>query len=222
VAPDRLLTMAASSYEGRQWQQERLSTVIDRPVTILPNNQFLVGRYNPIPQPEPGKRYVMEHFYRAMRRHFAILLTPDGEPAGGQWNFDKENRQPLPADREPPADPSFPPDELTRQVMMEVAALPAGTGAVDQFAYAVTRADALAAFRQFRQQRLADFGPYEDAITERSHTLYHSVLSPYLNLGLLEPLELIEAVVADYEAGEAPLNSVEGFVRQILGWREFM
>ena len=222
VAPDRMLTMAASSYEGRQWQQERLSALVDRPVNILPNSQFLVGRYNPIPQPEPDRRYVMEHFYRSMRRHFAILIMPDGEPVGGQWNFDKENRQPLPADRHPPADPSFPPDELTRQVMAEVAQLPAGHGSVDQFAYAVTRKDALAAFDQFRQERLADFGPYEDALAERSHSLYHSVLSSYLNLGLLEPLELIEAVVADYEEGQAPINSVEGFVRQILGWREFM
>ena len=220
--PTRLLTMAASSYEGRQWQQNKLSTTVNLPVTILPNTQFLVGRYNPIPHPEPDKRYVMENFYRSIRRHFNVLMTPAGTPSGGQWNFDKENRKPLPKKLHPPADPLFPPDEITRQVMVEVDKLPAGIGTTTNFNYAVTRADALKAFDQFRQERLADFGPYEDAMAQRSHSLYHSILSPYLNLGLLEPLELVEAVVADYENGQAPLNSVEGFVRQVLGWREFM
>ena len=220
--PEQLLTMAASSYAGREWQQTKLSAMINVPVTVLPNTQFLVGRHNPIPNPEANKRYVMEHFYRSMRRHFDILMTPAGNPTGGQWNFDKDNRKPLPKKLSPPADPLFPPDEITRQVMAEVEALPAGIGTTANFSYAVTRIDALNAFAQFRQTRLADFGPYEDAMTRRSHSLYHSVLSPYLNIGLLEPLELVEAVVADYDAGRAPINSVEGFVRQVIGWREFM
>jgi deoxyribodipyrimidine photolyase-related protein len=106
--------------------------------------------------------------------------------------------------------------------MAELAAWASRRGYVDDFGYAVTRAQALAAFDDFIAHRLADFGPYEDAMTARSHSLYHSVLSPYLNLGLLEPLELIRAAERAYHEGRAPLNSVEGFVRQILGWREFM
>jgi deoxyribodipyrimidine photolyase-related protein len=140
---------------------------------------------------------------------------------GRQWNYDKENRKPLPADNVPPADPHFEPDELTRSVMAEVAGLD-GVGTVDDFGYAVTRVQANAAWGNFMAHRLTDFGRYEDAMTRRSHSLYHSLLSPYLNIGLLEPLPLVRAAERAYHEGRAPLNSVEGFVRQLIGWREFM
>ena len=217
--PVQLFTMAAAGYAGRRFQ-ERLGARLGLPVTVLPNTQFLLGRHNPLPDPEPDRQYVMEYFYRDMRRHFGVLLDGD-QPAGGAWNFDKENRRPLPRDVAPPADLRFEPDALTRQVQADVAALP-GTGSVDDFGYAVTRQQALALFEDFLTQRLADFGPYEDALSNRSHTLYHSVLSPYLNIGLLEPLELIAAAERAFREGRAPINSVEGFVRQILGWREFI
>jgi deoxyribodipyrimidine photolyase-related protein len=106
--------------------------------------------------------------------------------------------------------------------MAEVAALPHATGTVDGFDLAVIRQQALAAFDDFLARRLADFGPYEDAMSRRHATLYHAVLSPYLNIGLLEPLALARAAELAYHAGQAPLNSVEGFVRQIIGWREYM
>jgi deoxyribodipyrimidine photolyase-related protein len=218
--PQRLLTMAASAYAGRQFQ-ERLAQQLDLAVEILPNTQFLVGRYDPIPDPEPGKRYVMENFYRAMRRHIDLLMEGD-EPAGGRWNFDAENRKKLPREDQPPQPLSFAPDALTRQVMGEVAALPNGIGEVEGFDYAVSRAGALAAFEDFLTHRLAGFGDYEDALTRRSHAVYHSLLSPYLNIGLLEPLELATSVAQAYQAGKAPLNAAEGFIRQVIGWREFM
>jgi (6-4)DNA photolyase len=218
--PGRLLTMAASSYQGRRFQAG-LEARLGLPVTVLPNTQFLIGRYNPIPDPEAEKRYVMENFYRAMRRHFDLLMEGD-EPAGGRWNFDAENRKKLPADKEPPPPLTFAPDAITEAVMAEVAAMPGGVGTAEGFAYGVTRADALAALDDFVAQRLAEFGDYEDALTRRSHVVYHSQLSPYLNLGLLEPLETARAAAAAFEAGRAPLNAVEGFVRQIIGWREFM
>jgi deoxyribodipyrimidine photolyase-related protein len=106
--------------------------------------------------------------------------------------------------------------------MAEVAALPNGVGAVDGFDYAVTRQQALMAFDDFITNRLPKFGDYEDAMTKRSHVVYHSLLSPYLNLGLLEPLEPAQAVETAYRQNRAPINAVEGFVRQIVGWREFM
>jgi deoxyribodipyrimidine photolyase-related protein len=218
--PERLLTMAAASYQGRR-QQHALQDRLGVEVEVIPNTQFLMGKYDPIPDPDPGKRYVMENFYRAMRKHFDVLMK-DGKPLGGQWNFDKENRERLPKDLELPADPSFRPDRITREVMAEVAEFPDHVGSVDNFQYAVTRKQATQAFQHFLEQKLPDFGPYEDAMTVRSHSLFHSVLSPYLNIGLLDPMELIKSVEDAYTEGVAPLNSVEGFIRQVLGWREFM
>ncbi len=210
-----LVTMAASSYQGRRYQHQ-LSDHLGVAVTILPNAQFLSETYNPIPDPEPEKRYVMESFYRRMRRHFNILMDGD-EPVGGRWNFDKENRQRLPANVAFPPDYTAEPDAITRSVLDEL-----GMDAEQWAGYAVTRSEALVALDQFLTQKLEKFGPYEDAMTGSSHSLFHSVLSPYLNIGLLEPMELIRSAVSRYDAGLAPLNSVEGFVRQILGWREFV
>jgi deoxyribodipyrimidine photolyase-related protein len=218
--PDKLLTMAAASYQGRGMQgtlQDRLGVCVD----ILPNIQFLIGHYDPYPEPDPEKRYVMENFYRAMRKHFDVLME-DGDPVGGQWNFDKDNRKRLPKDVKPPSDLSFTPDRITMGVIEEVAELHNHVGSVDNFDYAVTREQAMEAFQHFLDQKLIDFGPYEDAMTARSHSVFHSVLSPYINIGLLEPMELIREVEKAYTKGKAPNNSVEGFIRQVLGWREFM
>ncbi len=217
--PDQLLTMAAADENGRLFQHT-LAQRLNLPVTVLPNTQFLIGQHNPFPNLPPVKRVVQEQFYRAMRRHFGVLME-GAEPAGGAWNYDRLNRQPLPAHLNPPDPPSFAPDAITQEVMAEVAQIP-GLGSVAGFDLAVTRAQAQAAFADFLAQRLPNFGTYEDAMTQRHATLYHSLLSPYLNLGLLEPLELIRAAEQAYYAGQAPLNAVEGFVRQILGWREYM
>ena len=112
--------------------------------------------------------------------------------------------------------------EFLQEVIDEVEAAGHGIGSLDGFDLAVTRAQALAAFDDFLQQRLPNFGAYEDAMSQQHQTLFHSILSPYLNLGLLEPMELIQAAEMAYTAGDAPINSVEGFVRQILGWREYI
>jgi len=220
--PDRVLTMAASHYAGRTMQTGRLSAQLGMPVEVLPNSQFLVEQFNPYPEPEPGKRYVMEHFYREMRRHFDVLLEPDGEPVGGQWNFDKQNRKPLPNDLDPPTPARYDADEITQQVMDEVAAMPNGIGTVAGFNLAVTHQQAASALGNFMALRMEQFGPYEDAMSARHATLFHSVLSPYVNLGLLEPMQMVRAAERAHHAGRAPINSVEGFVRQVLGWREFM
>ncbi len=219
--PAHLLTMATSDFHGRQFQQGRLVDLLGVPVTVLPNTHFLVGRYNPYPDPESGKRALMEYFYRQMRRHFDVLMVGD-EPLGGQWNFDKENRKPLPKDNQPPPVIAFEPDATTLEVMQEVTALAKGVGSVEDFDLAVTRQQALAALNDFIGRRLADFGPYEDAMSSRHTYLYHSNLAAYLNIGLLDPMEAIRLAERAYHEEKAPLNSVEGFVRQILGWREYI
>lgn len=217
--PHRIITMAAADYVGRQWQTQSAPTVLGLPIQVLPNTQFLSGQYNPFPT--PTKKIILETFYRALRQHFGLLLE-NGKPIGGQWNFDQANRQSLPKSAAPPAPCRFEPDAITRQVMAEIDEAGHGVGSTTGFAYAVTHAQARAALEDFIQHRLDLFGPYEDAMTARHRTLYHSVLSPYVNLGLLEPLEMARAAVAAYHAGQARLNSVEGFVRQVIGWREYM
>lgn len=219
--PEQLFTMAAAEARGRRFQQERLAAMLGVATTVIPNTQFLIGRDNLFP--EPKKRVILETFYRAMRRRWGVLLTAQGEPEGGAWNFDADNRKPLPkGGLDAPPVLHFAPDAITQTVMAEVAALPGHVGGVDGFGLAVTHAQAQAAFEQFLDERLTGFGPYEDAMTRRSATLFHSLLSPYMNIGLLEPLAMAQAAAARYYGGQAPLSSVEGFVRQVIGWREYM
>lgn len=220
--PTRLITMAAADYVGRKFQQEKLPQYLDCAVEVIPNEAFLVELHNPFPDAEPGKRYVMEHFYRDMRQHFDVLMNANGTPVGGNWNFDKLNRKPLPKDVQLPEPPSFSPDAITRVVMDEVAQMGQGIGSVEGFDYAVTHEEADAALTHFIDVRLEQFGPYEDAMSSRGVWLFHSILSPYLNLGLLDPLEAVRKVEAAYYEGRAPIHSVEGFIRQIVGWREYM
>ena len=216
----KIVTMACSSYEGREFQMN-LQEHLGLPVELIANTQFLAGRYNPIPSPEPDKRYVMEYFYRDMRGHFDVLMD-DGEPAGGEWNYDEANRKRLPKEIEPPEPIRFGPDEITQAVMEEVSGYETGVGSVDDFEYAVNHEEAEKALEDFLNNRLGQFGPYEDALTKRSHAVFHSMLSPYLNLGLLESLSVINKVEDLYRSGAARIESAEGFIRQVLGWREFM
>jgi deoxyribodipyrimidine photolyase-related protein len=214
---ERLLTMAASEYDARQHQQQ-LALHLGIPVTVLPNRQFLVGEYDPFPN--HPKRVVMENFYRQMRRHFRVLMAGD-EPVSGRWNYDEDNRKRLPKNAAPPAPAQFAPDAITARVMAE-ADNAAGYGASTGFAYAVTHEDARAALADFITHRLPSFGDYEDAMSSQHDTLYHAVLSPYVNIGLLTPMEIIRAAEHAWQEQSAPLNAVEGFVRQVLGWREYM
>ncbi len=218
----QMLMTAGSEYQPRRWQEGVMSVDLGIEVEILPNTFFLVGQFDPIPNPEPGKRYVMENFYRAMRKHFQILIEPDGKPTGGTWNLDAENRKSLPRGLRVPQLPSFAPDEITQQVIKEVDGASFGVGTTDGFQFPVTRADSEQAFADFLAHRLPLFGVYEDAMSRTEGILFHSVLSPQMNLGLLDPLTMARAAEAEFRAGRAPLNSVEGFIRQVIGWREFM
>ncbi len=164
----------------------------------------------------------MEFFYREMRRRTELLMDGDA-PAGGRWNFDPENRKRLPAGVAAPGVPSFAPDATTRNVMALVRERFAEHfGAVDGFAWPVTARDAKAAARDFVAHRLAAFGDWQDAMKRDAPHLFHSLLSTSLNVGLLDPLALCRDAEAAYRAGAVPLNAVEGFIRQIIGWREFV
>ncbi|MEM1384586.1 MAG: cryptochrome/photolyase family protein [Pseudomonadota bacterium] len=170
------------------------------------------------------KRFILEDFYRALRKRTGWLMEGD-KPIGGQWNFDKDNRKPF-GKKGPgltPGRPHSEPDEITRDVMRMVERLfPEAPGSTQGFAEPVTRQAALAHLRDFIDHRLPLFGDYQDAIATGYATLWHSRLSVALNLKLLNPREVCDAAIQAHADGRAPLNAVEGFVRQILGWREFV
>jgi deoxyribodipyrimidine photolyase-related protein len=164
----------------------------------------------------------MEFFYRELRRLHGILMEADG-PEGGRWNYDADNRRKLPKGLVAPAPRRFTPDETTVQVLELVASrFPQHYGTLEGFDYPVSAAEAKAGFRDFLQYRLPGFGDWQDAMAADAPFLFHALISAPLNLGLLDPLELCRAAEAEYHAGRAPLNAVEGFIRQILGWREFV
>ena len=181
--------------------------------------------------------YRQEHWYRHVRRETGILLTDDGEPVGGEWNYDDDNRETPPDGWSPPGIPEFEPDGITREVHAFVTDRYDdhwGSDDLAAFAWPVTREEALHALDHFVEVRLPEFGPYQDAMVEGEWALDHSLLSPAINLDLLHPREVVEAVVDAYREGDddngdgdgdapaVPLHSVEGFVRQVIGWREFM
>jgi deoxyribodipyrimidine photolyase-related protein len=170
-----------------------------------------------------GRRtWRMEHFYREMRREHNLLMDGDA-PAGGEWNYDAENRKRLPAGLVPPPRRRSTPDALTLEVMELVARrFSDHVGLLDGFDWPVTRDEALAALADFLTAGLPQFGDYQDAMRAGEAFLFHSLLSPSLNLGLLSPREVCRAAEAEWRAGRAPLNAVEGFVRQVLGWREYV
>ncbi len=192
------------------------------PVEVRSDDRFFASRAR-FAQWAHGRRgWRMEHFYREMRREHGILM--DGErPAGGEWNYDAANRKALPARLDPPARLRFEPDALTRDVIALVERrFATHFGSVEEFAWPVTRAEAERALRDFLDAALPNFGDYQDAMKAGAPFLFHSLLSPALNLGLLSPRAVCHAAEAQWRAGAAPLNAVEGFIRQILGWREYI
>lgn len=173
------------------------------------------------------KQLRMEFFYREMRREHGVLLDSTGEPEGGRWNFDTENRANF--GRQGPgtllgaAPIAFAPDALTREVIALVNAEFADhVGRLDDFDWPVTRAQALQALQDFIELRLVSFGEFQDAMWTDEPWLFHSRLSAALNLKLLDPREVVQAAEQAYRRGRVPLAAAEGFIRQILGWREYV
>ncbi|MEM1023639.1 MAG: cryptochrome/photolyase family protein [Myxococcota bacterium] len=171
------------------------------------------------------KELTLEFFYRKLRKDRGLMMQ-DGKPVGGAWNFDKENRASF-GKSGPPADlkelPKFKPDAITQEVMALVQARFADApGDSGRFALPVTRKEALRMLRSFITHGLPSFGKYQDAMAKDDVVLYHSRVSALLNVKLLKPSDCVDRAIAAWQSGDAPLNSVEGFVRQILGWREFI
>ncbi len=164
----------------------------------------------------------LEHFYRHMRQRTGLLM--DGsEPCGGRWNFDAENRKRLPKSVHAPARRFILPNETTRQAIDDVARwFPDGFGSIDSFAFPTEPQEAEHLLAFFLENILPGFGDYQDAMATGEPWLWHSVLSTSINLGLLDPMDVCRRAETRYRDGAAPLNAVEGFVRQILGWREFV
>ena len=201
----------------RSWED-----AIGTPVEIRPDTRFFATRADFRRWADGRRTLVMEFFYREMRRRTGLLMEDDA-PVGGQWNFDRENRKPIPKRVDPPPVPIFSPDEITQEVMALVEArFGSHFGKLDGFAFAVTREQASTALRDFIDNRLPSFGDYQDAMRADEPFLFHSILSPYINAGLLSPREVCEAAQDAYDQRLVPLNAAEGFIRQILGWREYM
>jgi deoxyribodipyrimidine photolyase-related protein len=191
-------------------------------VTLLDDDRFLCSIDQFADWARPRKRLVMEDFYRLMRRQTGLLMDGD-EPIGGQWNYDADNRKPVPKGHRFTSPVRFAPDAITAEVLALVGSrFHNHFGSLESFGWPVTREQARAALDDFITHRLAGFVDYQDAMVTGEDVLNHSLLSPALNLGLLSPLEICQAAEAAYMAGAAPLNAAEGFIRQILGWREYV
>jgi deoxyribodipyrimidine photolyase-related protein len=220
-APDRIIVT-----ESGEWRVQAMldawEMMFGIPVDICADTRFIATHREFDDWAEGRKALRMEFFYRDMRRKTGLLMDGD-KPAGGEWNFDKENRKPTGNNLFVPAAQHYPPDAVTQNVIDMVAVRFADhIGSLDSFGLAVTRDDALHALKRFIDVALAQFGDFQDAMVTDQPLLWHALISPYLNNGLLDPLEVCRAVEGEYRAGRVPINAAEGFIRQIIGWREYI
>ena len=225
LATHNIATLTMFEVEDKFFES-RLSTLcssLNVKLNILPSPMFLVSREEFSQYLASCKKPFMKTFYEQLRKSRDILMADDGTPVGGKFSFDAENRQKLPKKLEPPSPQILRHPAHVADVAKLVDSLFANhPGDSALFWLPTTREQSLSWLEQFLKQRFHHFGAYEDAITSRSDIVYHSVLSPILNLGLVTPLEVIERATVFAKKHDIPLNSLEGFVRQIIGWREFI
>ena len=220
--PERVITTECGEWRLHE-QISRWHKTLGIPVEIRPDTRFVCNIDEFAHWAEGRKQLRMEFFYREMRKKTGLLMTSEGQPEGGQWNFDTDNRKKWAG--KPPAPAPFreEPDAITTEVIKLVNEyFSEHFGTTENFHYAVTAEQAQGALAHFIDFALPCFGDYQDAMSDNEDWLFHSILSPYLNTGLLEPMEVCEEAVRAWHAGRAPLNAVEGFVRQVIGWREFV
>lgn len=190
---------------------------------IWPSPMFLTSRPNFENYLKASKKPFMKVFYEAQRKRLNILLDKDQKPEGGQWSFDAENRLPLPLKIQPPEVELVRKDQITKTVCDVVdKEFSSHPGLSEQFWLPVDREGAKKWLKKFIQERLLQFGPYEDAIPEHSDFVFHSVLTPFLNCGLLTPEKIVKETLKQAKSEKLPIPSVEGFIRQVIGWREFV
>lgn len=205
-----------------EWRLIRLLEDLPLPVRLLPDDRFLCPQAEFEAWAKGRKSLRMEYFYREMRRRTGLMMEGD-QPAGGRWNYDHDNRRPATPDLFREGPPRVEPDAVTAEVLDLVEArFGAAFGRLRPFWFAVDRAGAEAALAHFIAHRLAEFGACQDAMLSGDRFLSHAVLGLYLNTGLLDPLAVCRAAEAAWKTGAVPINSAEGFIRQILGWREFV
>ncbi len=223
LRPKRLIVTEPGEWRVRE---ELKAAAADRgvPLEIRTDRHFLASTEDFARWAAGRKQLRMEFFYRQMRERYSYLMVK-GEPLGGRWNFDAENRGSF-GKHGPKVSSwmrSFPPDAITREtIALTEREFPDHPGELASFDYPVTRADALVALASFIEHALPSFGEFQDAMWTLQPWLYHSRLSSSMNLKLLDPREVIGAAEQAYHDGHAPLQAVEGFVRQILGWREYV
>ena len=192
------------------------------PVEVLVDDRYLCSRDEFTAWAQGRNQLLMETFYRDMRVRTGLLMQ-DGKPEGDRWNYDKENRASPDMFMNPPPPPAFPPDKVTREVIELVEArFDDHFGSLERFRWPVTAKQANKALDRFIAERLPEFGTYQDAMVYGEDDLFHSLLSTSINLGLLDPLEVCRRAEKAYRAGKVPLNAAEGFIRQIIGWREYI
>jgi len=209
--------------EWRQWEAiQQWASILGCPVDCRPDTRFLCDLSIGTDWLRSRQTPRMIHFYQLMRQQHHILMTPHG-PEGGQWTFDEDNRHPPHADLLVPPPWQSPPDAITQSVIEWVEhTFPTHFGETLPFHYAVTHEGAHQVLSHFIETRLPWFGTYQDAMMQDEPWMFHAHLSFYLNCGLLDPATCIHAAIQAWQTGGAPLASVEGFVRQILGWREYV
>ena len=207
---------------GHADEATSLAAGVGLPLRVTPTTMMLTDRRT-FAQEQSGKeRLLMEHHYRSIRTRLGVLMDGD-RPTGGKWNMDNENRRRLPRGTPIPAPRDFPPDAITTEVIAMVNRVFGDhPGEADAWNLPVTHRDAIAWVDDFVQHRLPQFGTYQDAMLADESLLFHSLISPFLNIGLLSPLHLVKRVEHAYEEGAAPLNAAEGFIRQVIGWREYV
>jgi deoxyribodipyrimidine photolyase-related protein len=217
--------------EAGDWRVEQLTrdcaTQHKLAFHLLDDDHFLISRADFARWAGKSKQLRMEMFYRHMRKRHKVLMQVEdpNEPEGGQWNYDEENRKSFPkgGPQDLPVALRYPPDAITVEVIADLKKhLPDQPGSNDAFAWPVTREQGLQALEDFITHRLSKFGPTQDAMWTDQPFLFHSLLSVALNLKLINPKEVIHQALQVYKKGRVDLPSVEGFIRQILGWREFM
>lgn len=222
LQPNKVIVTEAGEYRVQQ-MIENWNKDLNIEVDIRPDNRFLATHTDFQDWAKGRKTLRMEYFYREMRKKYDVLMTPDGSPEGGEWNYDDQNRKSFDPTLDIPKPYTAQIDKITQDVIELVSQrFESHFGDLEPFYFAVTREQALYALEKFIEERLSNFGDYQDAMVENEPWLFHSHLSFYINCGLLLPLEVIKKAEDAYYNKKAPLNAVEGFIRQILGWREYV
>jgi deoxyribodipyrimidine photolyase-related protein len=211
------------------WMHQRLQSSLEAAAVslqVLPDPHFLTPPASFQRLNAAGRKWFFTDFYIDQRKRLGVLLDEAGKPVGGKWSFDPENRRKLPREIKVPCAWHPSAKSLPEHGAIESAstwvsrAFPSAPGGSEAFNYPVSRRQALDSLQLFLDQRLSDFGLYEDAMHDEHVFLFHSVLTPALNIGLLSPKEIVDAALA--RSHQVPLNSLEGFIRQVIGWREYI